>query len=121
MGVCYCYLRLKGWNRMTTLTVDLPKRVYEHLHTIAQRQQKSIETVAQEWLTEKSAVEQPMSEHERAIAALRMAGLLTELSLKEKARAAQSTLTLDEARAILDRAGGKPLSEVVLEMRGPKE
>jgi hypothetical protein len=29
-------------------------------------------------------------------------------------------LTLDEARAILDRVGGKPLSEIILEMRGPK-
>jgi hypothetical protein len=62
----------------------------------------------------------PQGERERATEALRAAGLLTELSPAEKARAAQSTLTLDEARAILDRAGGKPLSEVVLEMRGPK-
>jgi hypothetical protein len=35
--------------------------------------------------------------------------------------AAESILTLDEARAILDRAGGKPLSEIILDMRGPKE
>jgi hypothetical protein len=60
------------------------------------------------------------SERERATEALRAAGLLTELSAEEKARAAQSTLTLDEARAILDRAGGKPLSEIIIEMRGPK-
>jgi ABC-type taurine transport system ATPase subunit len=66
------------------------------------------------------ATQPPVSERDRATAALRAAGLLTELSPEEKARAAQSTLTLDEARAILDRAGGKPLSEIVLEMRGPK-
>jgi hypothetical protein len=105
---------------MTILTLQLPKPVYERLRAIAQHQQKSIESIAQEWLTEKSALEPQGSERERAIAALRAAGLLTELSAEEKARAAQSTLTLPEARAILDRAGGKPLSEEVLEMRGPK-
>jgi hypothetical protein len=60
-------------------------------------------------------------ERERATEALRAAGLLTELSPAEKALADQSALTLEEARAILDRAGGKPLSEIILEMRGPKE
>jgi hypothetical protein len=61
------------------------------------------------------------SERERATEALRAAGLLAELSPAEKALADQSSLTLEEARAILDRAGGKPLSEIILEMRGPKE
>jgi hypothetical protein len=72
-------------------------------------------------LVVEEAIQPPASERDRATAALRAAGLLTELSPAEKARAAQSTLTLDEARAILDRAGGKPLSEIILEMRGPKE
>ncbi len=63
----------------------------------------------------------PADERQRATEALRTAGLLAELSPEEKALAAQSTLTLEEARAILDRAGGKPLSEIILEMRGPKE
>lgn len=60
----------------------------------------------------------PAGERERATEALRAAGLLTELSPEEKARAAQSTLTLDESRAILDRAGGPPLSDLILELRG---
>lgn len=63
----------------------------------------------------------PLGERERATELLRAAGLLAELSPAEKERAAQSTLTLDEVHAILDRAGGKPLSEIILEMRGPKE
>lgn len=63
----------------------------------------------------------PVTERDRATATLRAAGLLTELSPSEKLRASRSTLTLDEARAILDRAGGQPLSEVILDMRGPKE
>ena len=62
----------------------------------------------------------PASERERATAALRAAGLLAEPSPELQRLAAESTLTLEEARAILDRAGGKPLSEIILEMRGSK-
>ncbi len=63
----------------------------------------------------------PVDERERATEALRAAGLLAEPSSETQRLAAESTLTLDEARAILDRGGGKPLSEIILEMRGPKE
>jgi hypothetical protein len=38
-----------------------------------------------------------------------------------KKRARQATMSLEEIRAALDRAGGQPLSELILEMRGPKE
>lgn len=62
-----------------------------------------------------------MGKRERLREVLRNAGMLAELSPEEKEMAAKSTLTLEEAREILDRAGGKPLSEIVLEMRGPKE
>ena len=106
---------------MTTLTVDLPNSVYERLSAVARQRQTTIEAVVQEWLAEKSAAEQPLSEREQATAALRAAGLLAEPSTAMQRLAAESTLTLEEARAILDRAGGKPLSELVLEMRGPKQ
>ena len=113
---------------MTTLTIDVSPELYEQLRAAAARQGKPIEAVAQEWLVKHSTHARtdlpppaPPGERERAIAVLRDAGLLTELSPEEKARAARSKLTLEEARAILDRAGGKPLSEVILEMRGPKE
>ena len=106
---------------MTSLTIDLPASVYERLRVIAEQQHTTVEAMTEGWLTEKSAVETAPSERERLRAALRAAGKLAELSPDEKRRAAQSTLTLDEARTILDRAGGKPLSEIILEMRGPKE
>lgn len=112
---------------MTTVIVDLPPDIYAHLQRQATRQGKPVEVLAQEWLAERSSQlaqgepPAPADERERAIAALRDAGLLTALSPEEKARAAQSTLTLEDAQAILDRAGGKPLSDIILEMRGPKE
>jgi hypothetical protein len=37
-----------------------------------------------------------------------------------KKRAKQANLSLEEVQAALDAAEGKPLSEVILEMRGPK-
>lgn len=106
---------------MTIVTIELPQQVYNRLHAVAQQRHTTIESVAQEWLVEKSAVAQPVSERDQAIAALRAAGLLVEPSLSMQQLAAESTLSLEEARAILDRTGGKPLSELILEMRGPKE
>jgi hypothetical protein len=66
-------------------------------------------------------IEAPGDERGQLRAVLKAASRLADLSQQEKLRAAQSTLTLEEARAILDRSGGKPLSELILEMRGPKE
>ncbi len=108
---------------MVTLTIDLPLDVYERLRAAAAEQGKPIESLAREWLMERSAPSGPAArtERERLRAALRAAGLLADLSPAEKELAAQSTLSLAEARAILDRAGGRPLSEIILEMRGPKE
>ena len=81
------------------------------------------EIVAQELLSEQLATppEAAMSEQSRGTAALRAAGLLAELGPEMKKLAEQSTMTLEEARAVLDRSGGQPLSELILEMRGPKE
>src|SRR5205823_5543203 len=106
---------------MTTLTIDVPSDVYTQLRATANQQGKPIEEIAQEWLAEKSAtIVPPMSEREKLRAALHAAGLLAKPSSKMRKLADESTLTLDEARAILDRMGGKPLSKVILEMRGPK-
>jgi predicted transcriptional regulator len=106
---------------MTTLTIDVPTDIYERLRNIAEQRQTTVEAIAQGWLAEKSAAATVSNERERLRAVLRAAGKLAELSPEEKRRAAQSTLSLEEARAILDRAGGKPLSEIILDMRGPKE
>jgi plasmid stability protein len=105
---------------MTTLTLDLPAEVYRRLRDGALRRGASVEALAEELLlTQLPAA--PLSEREQATATLRAAGLLAEPSAEMRKLAAESTLTLEEARAILDRAGGRPLSETVLEMRGPKE
>lgn len=113
---------------MTALTIQLPNEVYERLRVRAAQQGKPVEEIAQALLVEHSAAPRadllapaPPGEHERVTEVLRAAGLLTELSPEAKARAARSDLTLAEARAILDRVPGQPLSEIIIEMRGPKE
>jgi len=109
---------------MTALTLELAPDLYERLRHEAERKGESVKNAAQELLAERlSALPSlaQMSERERVREALRAAGLLTELGPEEKKRAAQATMTLEEVQAALDRAGGQPLSELILEMRGPKE
>jgi predicted transcriptional regulator len=106
---------------MTTLTIELPADLYGRLQAEAGRLGKAADVVAQEWLAERLQTPTPSNDRDRSREVLRAAGLLAEPSDEMKELAAQSTLTLEEARAILDRAGGKPLSEVIVEMRGPKE
>ena len=51
---------------------------------------------------------------------LRAAGLLAELGPNLKAMA-DPTISLEDVIAAMDRAGGQPLSEIILEDRGPRE
>ena len=103
---------------MTTITLDLPREMYDRLSQEAHRQGKPIEAVAEALLTERLAT--PMSERERATEVLRAAGLLAEAGPETKGRAARSTATLTEVQAAMAKGAGKPLSEIVIEQRGSK-
>ena len=59
------------------------------------------------------------SDRKKADQALRAAGLLTGLGADLR-RLADPAVRLEDVNAALARAGGKPLSEIVLEQRGPK-
>lgn len=109
-------------NAMTTLTVELPAELYEHLRVEADHVGEPMQSVVRRLLAERLMPPlKPVTERERVTEALRKAGLLVELGPEMKKRAAQSTMTLTEVQAALDAAGGPPLSEVILAMRGPKE
>ena len=77
-----------------------------------------------EVVTEKFLAEQRagvcLSGQDSAMSMLHAAGLLKEPLPEEAVRVACLTLMLDEFQANLDRVGGKPLSERILEMCGPK-
>ena len=106
---------------MTTLTLELTPEAYRRLHEEADRQGKPLQMVAQEWLVERLA---PLalptgSDRERVRKALHAAGLLVDLGPGLRVRA-NPMVPIEDVEAALARAGGKPLSEIVLEQRGPK-
>ncbi len=106
---------------MKVLNLKLPPQVYRRLREDAARLGKPPQVVAQEWLVERLTLPttEPSSDRERARQALRAAGLLTELGPNLR-RLADPTVRLEDVSAALNRAGGKTLSEVILEQRGPK-
>lgn len=106
---------------MTTLTLELPTNLYENLLAESKRLGQPLSKLAQTWLTERlSTPPVPPTERERCTQALRQAGLLTELGPTMTRYANQCTVTLEEIRGTLDRTAGQPLSEIILEQRGPK-
>jgi hypothetical protein len=108
---------------MTILMLELSNDLYNRLRREAKRRGRPLENVAHDLLDERLASTplDHLSAREQVREAFRAAGILGELGPAEKERAARSTMTLEEVRAALDKAGGKPLSELILEMRGPKE
>ncbi len=107
---------------MTALILDLPPDLYARLRAEAERQGKLPEGVVREWLAERLPAPPGNSARGRARAALRAAGLLVEDPLGPglRARTAGPGLTVDEVGADLERAGGRPLSEIILDQRGPQ-
>ncbi len=105
---------------MTTLTLELSTDIYQLLSQEATRVGKSLQLIIQEWITERLIQKQPaQNEPECVRQALRAAGLLTIPGpvFSQMATAAGS---LEQVRAVLNRMGGQPLSEIVLEQRGSK-
>lgn len=106
---------------MTELTLELPPEVYRQLKEEAARLGKPPQLLAEEWLAERLArpIARYETDREKARQALREAGLLTQIGphLRELAN---PTVHLEEINAALERAGGKKLSEIILEQRGPK-
>jgi hypothetical protein len=107
---------------MTVLTVQLSSDEYRRLREEAIRLGKSPQAVAAEWLVERLGLPAaaPVGDRELARETLRVAGLLAELGPHLRERA-DPTVHLEDVNEALGRAGGKPLSEVVLEQRGAGE
>ena len=108
---------------MTTLTLEVPSDLYQRLSEEANRLGKSPQLIAQELLVERLTTLKPAVENERekVSQSLREAGLLSELGPNLRQRAETATATLEEVRNALDQAGGKPLSEIVLEQRRSRD
>jgi len=105
---------------MTTITLEFSYDIYQQLSDQSHQQGKAIEKMIQEWIIEHIASPPPKDSREQAHQLLKTAGLHTELSPELQKLAENSTATLEQVQAAFARAGGQPLSEMVIEMRGPK-
>lgn len=105
---------------MTILLLEIPSELYERLSQEAQVMGNSVEIVAQRLLEEQLGITSASTEREQVLEVLQAAGLSTELGPEMEERALRSTASLEEVQAAFDRSEGKPLSEIVIEMRGPK-
>jgi len=107
---------------MTLLLLELPPEVYERLSAEAEGTGDTVQVLARRLLEEQlGPTRRTATEKDRVAQVLRTAGLLTELGPEMQERARGSTATLEEVQAALDASEGRPLSEIVIEMRGPKE
>ena len=66
---------------MTTVIIDLSPETYQRLRATAQHEQKPVEVLAREWLEARTNQAGPHNERDRAMAALRAAGLVRETVL----------------------------------------
>src|SRR5262245_36544311 len=107
---------------MATLTLELSPEAYQQLHEETNRLGKPQQIVTQEWLIERLSIPIPASDDPRETVrrALRAAGLLVERSPRPQGYEDRQ-VRLEDVEASLARVGGKSLSEIVLEQRGPKE
>ena len=103
---------------MTTITLELPSTIYQRLSEESNHKGQSIEEIAQACLVKQKL--SPVTEREQIREILCKAGLLTELAPTLKERATNSKATLEEVQNAFARAGGKSLSDMIIEMRGPK-
>lgn len=105
---------------MTSVTVELTPDIYDRLQAEAERQGQPVAAIIEAWVVEHLQTPVAPTERERVRAVMAAAGLLTDLSPDLQRLAAQSTATLEDVQAAFARAGGPPLSDTVLEQRGPK-
>lgn len=113
---------------MTSLTLDFPTELVERLQQAAKHAGQPLDTLVAQLLAEQAPVSYqhsdvvpaPAGERERVRTVLHAAGLRAELGPEAQRLAAESPGTLEEVEAAFARAGGTPLSELVLEMRGPR-
>jgi hypothetical protein len=100
----------------------MPTDMYQRLATEASRLGKLPQVMVLDWLSTR-LVPPPStvtSDRTQVREILRAAGLLSELGPVLQRRA-DPTISLDEVIAELDQAGGKPLSEIIMEQRSSRE
>jgi hypothetical protein len=103
---------------MATLTIELSDEILAQLHHKATQDGKTTELLVQEWVTNQAEAikEESLSAREIGRRALKAAGILAEID-PELVKMGDPTVSLEEVRQAL--SGGRPLSEIAIEQRGP--
>ena len=103
---------------MSTIVINIPPETYRRLEQAAQKAGKDPVALTRELLeTALQAREKTRTVTAREV--LRAAGQVRPLS-ETLRRKIIPGVTLDEVRTALTQAAGPPLSEIILEQRGPK-
>ena len=102
------------------MLLEVPSELYERLTRQAEVMGDSVEIVAQRLLEEQLGMTSASTEKEQVLGILQAAGLSTELGPEMQERALRSTVGLVEVQAAFDNTKGKPLSEIIIEMRGSR-
>jgi hypothetical protein len=100
---------------MTTLTLELPRDLLSLLQERASERGQELQDTALRILQKELAPE-VKSEREQVIEALRASGLVRPLS-EDLRQMIDPTVTHEDVEAAFARAGGKPLSEIIIEQR----
>lgn len=103
---------------MHTISITLPSTTYKRLEEQAQQTGKEPERLLRE-LLEHALQAQEKAHPQTARQVIQVSGRVRPLS-ETLRRKIIPGVTLDEVRASLSRAGGPPLSDILLEQRGPK-
>lgn len=102
-----------------TLTITLPAEIYRRLEEQAKQTGKPPEQLTLEIL-EQILVPETRSTLRTAAEVLTSLGRVSPLSPQLQANIIPG-VTLEEVQEALSRAGGKPLSEIIIEQRGPRK
>lgn len=104
---------------MTVLTVELNPTLWQLLQTQAQQRQQSVEMVAAALLEAQLRPSQLPKATEQAdvLRLLAESGLLTELGDGLREKISTTAVNHENVVAALGRAGGEPLSQIILNQR----
>ena len=108
----------KGKMHMSAIVIDLPSEAYRQLKEQADRAGQAPETYTRE-LVEAILQTRTASQRRTTRQVLEAAGRMRPLS-ETLRRKIIPGVTLDEVRAVLNRAQGPSLSQIIAEQRGPK-
>lgn len=103
---------------MATVVIELPPETYAALQDRAERAGKSLEALSRELL--ETALQHQAAPARSTREILEAAGMLREIGPTLQSKIIPG-VTLEDVREALSRGGGPPLSEILLEQRGPKE